>query len=68
MNYARIPCPARPRVDDAPNATRIEDYTGKSVMWWVQKNLTAFGVLITKGFDPLVQPRPTVIALWDNGT
>lgn len=68
VNYARIPCTARPRVDDAPNAPRIGDYTGKSVMWWVQKNLTAFGVLITKGFDPLVQPRPTVIALWDNGT
>ena len=68
VNDARIPCPARPRVDDAPNAAYIGDYTGKSVMWWVQKNLSAFGVLICKGQDPLVKPRPTVIALWDNGT
>ena len=68
VNHARIPCPARPRVDDAQNAAYIGDYTGKSAMWWVQKNLSAFGVLICKGKDPLVQPRPTVIALWDNGT
>lgn len=68
VNHARIPCPARPRVDDAVNATMIDGYIGKSVMWWVQKNLSAFGVLICKGNDPLVQPRPTVIALWDHGT
>lgn len=68
VNYARIPWPARPRVDDATTAAYVGDYMGKSVMWWVQKNLSAFGVLICKGKDPLVQPRPTVIALWDNGT
>ena len=68
VHHARIPCPARPRVDDARNAAYLGDYIGKSVMWWVQKNLTAFGVLIARGKDPLVQPRPTVIALWDNGT
>ncbi len=68
VRHARIPCPARPRVDDADNAAYIGDYTGKSVMWWVQKNLAAFGVLICKGKDPLVKPRPTVIALWDHGT
>lgn len=40
----------------------------ESVMWWVQKNLPAFGVLSCKVKDALVQPCPTVIALWDNGT
>ncbi len=66
VNYGRIPSPPVLRIDDDKNLTRIGEYVGRSVMWWVQKRLCAYGVLIGK--DAVETSSPTVIALWDNGT
>jgi len=46
----------------------IDGYTGKGSMWWVQKELSAFGVFISKGVNKDIPDCPIVIALWDNGT
>ena len=45
--YERIPQPARPRISDDMHCRRTEGYVGRSVMWWVQKRLMAYGVLIS---------------------
>ena len=66
--YERIPCTARPRISDRDNEMHIGEYVGKTVMWWVQEGLMAHGMLISRGAPETKEPRPTVIALWDNGT
>ncbi len=65
VNHGRIPCDTRPRISDEATKMQIGPYTGKSVMWWVQKQLSAYGVLIYTNSD---ESSPVVIALWDHGT
>ena len=64
----RIPTPARPRIDDHRTEMHVGDHVGRAVMWWVQKNLSAFGVLISSAADADTPPTELVIALWDHGT
>ena len=66
--YERIPCTARPRIAEPRYETRVGEYVGKAVMWWVQKNLMAAGVMISCGQAEDASARPVVIALWGNGT
>lgn len=66
--YERIPWAARPRIAEPRYQMRIGEYVGKSVMWWVQKNLMAYGVLISRGQVEDPAAFPVVVALWDNGT
>ncbi|MBO4355679.1 MAG: acetylxylan esterase [Clostridia bacterium] len=46
----------------------VNGYTARYSTWWVQKYLAAYGVLILKGPRETVPDKPTIIALWDNGT
>ena len=62
---ARIPCDPRPRIADDKNRVCIDGYVGRSVMWWVQKRLAAYGMLISSTAD---KSAPVAIALWDHGT
>lgn len=69
VQYERIPQPARPRITDDSCCRRTDGYVGRSIMWWVQKKLSAFGVLIShEDIDESGELCPVVIALWDNGT
>ena len=66
--YERIPCAARLRISDRDNERHVGEYVGRSAMWWVQKGLMAHGMMISRETPDTQEPRPTVIALWDNGT
>ncbi|MBE6570052.1 MAG: hypothetical protein E7658_07560 [Ruminococcaceae bacterium] len=66
--HARQPVPGRPKLSDARLNAHAGGFTGKYGIWWVQKQLAAFGVLISKGDNPEVLQIPTVIAIWENGT
>ena len=67
--YERISQPARPRISDDMHCRRTEGYVGRSVMWWVQRRLMAYGVLISaEETDASAESCPVVIALWDHGT
>lgn len=68
VNFKRVPRAFRPRVDSGRKGMKISGYTGKGVMWYVQERLTAWGALIFKGESDYAPEKPTVIALWDNGT
>ena len=69
VQYERIPQPARPRISDDAQCRRTDGYVGRAVMWWVQKRLSAFGVLISsETMDASGEACPVVIALWDHGT
>ena len=66
--YERIPCKPWLRLTERGNDWVIQGYTGKCAMWWVQKELAAFGVFISKGDNVYLPDAPIVIALWDRGT
>lgn len=68
VQYARIPWKPWLRLTERGNDMVIDGYTGKGAMWWVQKELAAFGVFISKGDNANLPDAPVVIALWDNGT
>lgn len=68
VQYARQPVPFRLKMADERTDTHANGYTGKSGIWWVQKQLAAFGVLISKGDNPEPLQDPVVIAIWGNGT
>ena len=69
VEFARLPQPPRPRIADNRNRAVIDGYVGRSMMWWVQKRLAAYGMLITREeFESDGTPCPVVIALWNNGT
>lgn len=69
VEFGRIPQPPRPRIADNRNCVHADGYVGRSVMWWVQKGLAAYGVLITRSeFETDGVPCPVVIALWGDGT
>ncbi len=64
----RIPAKPWLRMADAPNTVHANGYAGRAMMWWVQKDLAAFGVMIEKDAPTTNKNAPVVIALWDNGT
>ncbi len=69
VNYERIPQPPRPRISDDKQCLRFDGFVSRAVMWWVQKRLSAYGVLISsEETDASADACPVVIALWDNGT
>ena len=68
VQYARIPWKPWLRLTERGNDRVIGGYTGKGAMWWVQKELAAFGVFISKGDNETLPTAPIVIAVWDNGT
>ncbi|MBQ4354820.1 MAG: prolyl oligopeptidase family serine peptidase [Clostridia bacterium] len=68
VNYARIPSKPWVRISDQFNDCHINGYTGKAIMWWVQKQLCAFGAIIANGDNPHPIQAETIIALWDNGS
>ena len=65
VEYARIPYKPWLKLTETAN---VNGYYGKGAVWWVQKELAAFGVLIAKGNRICDPAAPVVIALWDNGT
>ncbi len=46
----------------------INGYTARYSTWWVQKYLAAYGIMFVKGPRETPVDKPTIIALWDNGT
>ena len=68
VQYARIPWKPWLRLPGHGNDLVIGGYTGKGAVWWVQKQLAAFGVFISKGDNATLPDCPVAIALWDNGT
>ena len=68
VQYARIPWKPWLRMTERGNDCVVNGYTGKGAMWWVQKELAAFGVFISKGDNVHLPPCPVVIAIWDHGT
>lgn len=68
VNYARIPWKPWLKMTERGNDMVVDGYTGKGAMWWVQKELAAFGVFISKGDQIHLPSCPIVIALWNNGT
>ena len=68
VNRGRVPSEPFLRIFDARFSSYTPEHTGKAAMWWVQKRLAAYGILISKGRCEKVMTYPTVIALWDGGT
>ena len=68
VQYARIPWKPWLKMTERGNDRVINGYTGKGALWWVQKDLAAFGVFISKGDNEILPTDPMVIAVWDNGT
>ena len=68
VNRDRIPSKPWLRMADAVNTFRTDGYAGRAMMWWVQRNLAAFGLLIEKDGRGTDRTAPVILALWDNGT
>ena len=68
VNRCRLPSKSWLRIADAKNTLRANGYTCRAAMWWVEKNLAAFGSLIAHDDPNGTGNMPLVLALWDNGT
>lgn len=66
--YGRDPVDFNPRMFDQGMDVRVGDYTGIGMCWWVQKRLSAYGMVISKSTANRVSSLPTVIAIWPEGT
>lgn len=66
--HGRIKRSFNSRIFTKNACVQYDGYMGTSVSWWSQEKLFNYGVMIKPYAEEDIENKPTVIALWEDGT